>query len=1252
MSTAIGHLAFNQTATKRTDYPLDVAISGDGFFKVQLPNGSVAYTRNGAFGLDSEGRLVTSKGYPLYGNIYLPSNVSVDDVIIGSNGAVSYTYDGATVSTGQSLSLARFLYTSYLQSIGDDLFIANDMTGAEIAIDLTDADETTSLIQGRLDTLNVTVRGTKADNELTNSVKQFVFGDPNTKVVFTQGVLANTGVSTNVALDGEGFFRVILPNGDYAYTRDGSFTRDSDGYFVTADGYRLADQITVPRGALDSTINISSDGTVSYTVDGNTTYVGTITVYRFLNPSGLEPIYAFGENLFLETKNSGYATQTFVGSGGTSIYQGMVERNGVNFVEDFGSRVSIAASDGNDTITNREAMISIDAGNGNDIIQNTNMLSLVDAPVSTLVSTGGLTDLAIDGDGYFKVELPDGDAAYTRNGAFTRDSGGNLVTADGYPLYENVAIPDYISSDTLIINSAGAVTYYQNWGTIPEQSVNVYVFNNPEGLESIGNDLYKATSASGFAAQLDLYASGNRTAIVQGALENHVMRDEPTYLSIVDGGTGNDSIDNVLGDYVWIKGGQGADTIKNSGDLVTISGGSGNDLIYNFVGDATVDGLLKETGRPTSVAIEGDGYFKIKLADGSDSYTRNGDFHIDSAGNLVTADGYALYDNVHIPLRAPRGSIEIARDGTVSYLQNGSRVSGDQIKIYQSADDSFIVQGVAEQFGTLNVDGQGTLTMVDGGEGDDTIVNNSPGATIMGGAGSDRISLQSSAQTVEFSIGGGNDTIYGFDTDDTLRCVMADVNSSSLDGSNVILYIGGGSITFVGSAGKQIKVQDTNGKVTTSLYGREAEQVGDDSLVSADTLAAGIVYNKKRPKVVQINSPYSGLVDEANFSYRVTKLDASNDDQPVVLVAAANRDSNLIAGTGGATLIGNTGDDKLYGNVGSDVFVYSVGGGNDLIGIQKRGQESLCCAAQDKIVLVGNESLSSDSLILTDRRKLVTVEFEGDKNSRLTINKTASLDAVQFYFGTDYVSALEGDPYTYGVTSDVSLNARGNVLTVKPTTSKTVTIDASDMVSTARTIDGSSAKGKLYLIGNGQSNVMIASAAGSTLDGGWNKAKNRGTADKYYGGSGADVYIYDGAGNDVIYNYEAQDKIVMSAGEISSGRLNGQNVTFKSGSNSLIVRDAKGKTITLTDGTGETSRYQFTSANRTLEKALLTSSDQFSTEDYWFEEDAAAEVDELSEIISAPELDASDLSTEVAPNDLLKNITVSARRVTRHRSEK
>ena len=94
------------------------------------------------------------------------------------------------------------------------------------------------------------------------------------------------------------------------------------------------------------------------------------------------------------------------------------------------------------------------------------------------------------------------------------------------------------------------------------------------------------------------------------------------------------------------------------------------------------------------------------------------------------------------------------------------------------------------------------------------------------------------------------------------------------------------------------------------------------------------------------------------------------------------------------------------------------------------------------------------------------------------------------------------------------------------------------------------------LIGNSQSNVIIAGEYGSTLDGGWNKAKEKGTKDKLIGGAGADVFIFDGASKDEIYNFDGKnDRIVFGAGTLDGGKLSGNNVVLKVGKNSLTVKN-------------------------------------------------------------------------------------------------
>ena len=127
-----------------------------------------------------------------------------------------------------------------------------------------------------------------------------------TQRVFTQGSLQQTDVPSDVAIVGEGFFRVQRYDGTWAYTRNGSFKVDSDGRMVTSQGYILLPDITMPERFLPDSINITQDGRVSVRVPlGDTVTevdVGNIELYRFPNPVGLT---AIGENLFRVSNASG-----------------------------------------------------------------------------------------------------------------------------------------------------------------------------------------------------------------------------------------------------------------------------------------------------------------------------------------------------------------------------------------------------------------------------------------------------------------------------------------------------------------------------------------------------------------------------------------------------------------------------------------------------------------------------------------------------------------------------------------------------------------------------------------------------------------------------------------------------------------------------------------------------------------------------------------------------------------------------------
>jgi len=125
-----------------------------------------------------------------------------------------------------------------------------------------------------------------------------------TQKLFTQGALKNTGNIGDVAIEGEGFFRALLYDGTYGYTRDGSFKIDSNGQLVTSNGYRLMPEVILPDGFIRDTLSVSQDGRITVKVPGNDipVDVGQLELYRFVNPAGLQ---AIGQNLFKVSSASG-----------------------------------------------------------------------------------------------------------------------------------------------------------------------------------------------------------------------------------------------------------------------------------------------------------------------------------------------------------------------------------------------------------------------------------------------------------------------------------------------------------------------------------------------------------------------------------------------------------------------------------------------------------------------------------------------------------------------------------------------------------------------------------------------------------------------------------------------------------------------------------------------------------------------------------------------------------------------------------
>ncbi|MGM0471956.1 MAG: flagellar basal-body rod protein FlgG [Bacillota bacterium] len=159
-----------------------------------------------------------------------------------------------------------------------------------------------------------------------------------TQKLYSQGSFKQTENPLDVAIEGDGFFQVVQPDGQIAYTRDGSFKRDSEGQIVTSDGYPLEPPINIPEDATD--VSITNEGRVMVKEAGadEANEVGQIELVRFSNPAGLESL---GRNLYAETPASGApATGNPAEEGFGTLAQGYLEQSNVKVVEEMSNMIA------------------------------------------------------------------------------------------------------------------------------------------------------------------------------------------------------------------------------------------------------------------------------------------------------------------------------------------------------------------------------------------------------------------------------------------------------------------------------------------------------------------------------------------------------------------------------------------------------------------------------------------------------------------------------------------------------------------------------------------------------------------------------------------------------------------------------------------------------------------------------------------------------------------------------------------------
>ena len=311
--------------------------------------------------------------------------------------------------------------------------------------------------------------------------------------------------------------------------------------------------------------------------------------------------------------------------------------------------------------------------------------------------------------------------------------------------------------------------------------------------------------------------------------------------------------------------------------------------------------------------------------------------------------------------------------------------------------------------------------MINGSDGDDSIKNNGSNVVIYANYGNDTI--VNSAPFVTINAGGGVDmfvhqaggsaTVYNYAAgEDRLKLESANISGSSIDGDDVLLFVGDDTLTFADTNNKAITVTDTKGRTSSHVYTVQTivdtvepapvDTVEPDPTVPSgnDEIPKGLKLNKKETALT-IKKPFSGSVDADDYSDAIVKINASSNPNAVEIIGNDN-DNQIKASKGGSTLDGADGNDTLTGGKGNDLFIFD-GEGNDVIKKYKAGQDKIQITGGD----ITNVSVKGSSVILTvedegtltiksvAKKRLTIIDYDDVESTYIFTKQNADLNSAR-----------------------------------------------------------------------------------------------------------------------------------------------------------------------------------------------------------------------------------------------------------------
>ncbi|SDC32346.1 Hemolysin-type calcium-binding repeat-containing protein [Succiniclasticum ruminis] len=941
-----------------------------------------------------------------------------------------------------------------------------------------------------------------------DTIKDYTEGQDTLRV--TGGAVSNVGITNgNMILTvGSGNVKLEGSSGKTVAIQD-----DQGSYTVSATAIKLGDDFagTVDSSAFPSTVETidgrAAEGVVNITgnAQANTIYAGKAggTIY------------------------GGAGNDTLIGGAGndTFVYASGNDNDVIKNYEEGQDTVEISSgSISNTTLSGTNVVFTI--GNGSVTVENGSgkTISMKDSRGSYMVS-GTAISLGKD----FIGEM-DANAYLT-----------TVTTIDGRNAVGTVNITGNVKDNIIYAGKAGGIID----GGAGNDTLNGGI-GDDYLYGGTGNDTFVYAPGNGNDVIKDYEAGQDTVEISSGSISKTTASDANIVFTI---GSGSVTVENGYGKTIRLKNTEGSFTVSNTevkldsdfrnfmdirkylSTITTVDGRSANqaisiygnaqdNTIYSGMaggvlnGDAGNDTLVGGAGKDTFVYASGNGHDiiqdyvsldTISITSGSISNTTL------SGTNVVFTIG-----NGSVTVENGSGKIIRMKDSRGSYRASGTAITLDKDFIGEMDANAYLttvttIDGRNAE-GTVNITGNAQDNIIyagkiggiiDGGAGNDTLYSGVGNDTLTGGLGND---------TFVCVNGEGDDRIKDYtEGQDTLKITNGSISKATLSGTNVVFTVGNGSVTVENGYGKEISLVSNQGSYTMS--------------------------NTE----MKLGTDFSGNIFPDEYLETVTTIDGRSTYKPINY--RGNAQDNIIyagkygclieGGEGNDTLYGGEGNDTLYGGTGNDTFVYALGGGNDVI---KDYEEN-----RDTIEISGG-SISKTTV--------------SGKNIIFTVGK-GSVRLENAFFGYSKIISLMDNRGSYVIT-DTNILLRSNF---------GGTIDSDTFFSTVKVINGEYSTKVVNINGNAQDNIIYASKAGGTIDGGVGNDTLYGNTgnDVLIGGDGSDTFVYaNGGGNDTIADYVAgKDTVYISGGMISKTVLSGENIEFTVGSGRITLEKAYDATISL-----------------------------------------------------------------------------------------